>query len=332
MTDPLVSAKMMSYNHAPFIVQAIEGVLQQKTNFPFELVIGEDCSTDGTRQIVFEYQKKHPNIIRVITSDENVGMKKNSYRATKACKGKYVAFCEGDDYWHHPNKLQKQVDYMENHPECGLVHSNYDVYHVKSKTLIKDYVKYRGLEMPIRPDFYEIVDRVRVSFRIQTCTVMVRRNLYDQIVESDPFLHQSDYFLMGDTQLWVELAALSQIAYIPECLATYRLSDDSASRQRDEKKAWQFQKSHCEMMLYLCDKYKVPKDIRRKRELEWCDNSLRLAFFERNGKLASEVKKIKQTFTWEEWLRYYGARHLVLHYVFRVAALFRNSLRKKVIN
>ena len=133
MTEPLVSARMITYNHAPYIARAIEGVLQQKTNFPFELVIGEDCSTDGTREIVFEYQKKYPDIIRVITSDSNVGSKKNGHRTSQACRGKYIAYCEGDDCWHHPGKLQKQVDYMESHPACGLVYSSYDVYHPKSK-------------------------------------------------------------------------------------------------------------------------------------------------------------------------------------------------------
>src|SRR4030042_6002267 len=124
MTEPLVSVKMITYNHAPYIAQAIEGVLQQKTNFPFELVIGEDCSTDGTRAIVLEYQRKYSDIIRVITSDNNVGAYENIRRTSKACRGRYVAFCDGDDFWHDPSKLQKQTDYLETHPECGLVYSS----------------------------------------------------------------------------------------------------------------------------------------------------------------------------------------------------------------
>lgn len=332
MEDPLVSVKMITYNHAPYIAEAIECVLKQKTNFPFELVIGEDCSKDGTRDIVFEYQKKYPNIIRVITSEQNVGIKKNSYRTTKACRGKYVAFCEGDDYWHRPDKLQKQFDYMESHPNCGLVHSNYNAYDVSSGTLIEDYAKYRGLKMPLNLNFYEIFDQIRLSFRIQTCTVMVRGNLYSKIMESDPYLYQSNHFMMGDTQLWIELAYLSEIAYIPECLATYRLVENSVSRQRDPIKAWQFQQSHSEMMLYLCEKYQITNNIRRKRELEWYDNSLRLAFFSRNGLLASEVKRRKQSFTWEDWCRYYGAKYGFFYYTFYALAALRNSLRKKTIN
>lgn len=327
MTEPLVSVKMITYNHAPYIAQAIEGVLQQKTNFPFELVIGEDCSTDGTREIVFEFQKKYPDIIRVITSDTNVGMRKNSYRTTKACRGKYVAFCEGDDYWHHPDKLRKQVEYLESHPECGMVFADCDVYHNKFKKIKKSYNYYNGFKLPTNLNIEQFIRKNGMSKF--TCTVMVRRNLYEQIVEADPYLHQSDHFLMGDTQVWAELTLISVVTYIPECLGTYRILDDSVSRSTDQRKQWQFWKSAYEMRLYLCQKHKLSENIRREVETAWCNASLRLAFHERNGDLALEVKNKKQNFTWEEWLRYYGARNLAFYYVCRVAALFRSLFRNK---
>ena len=132
---PLVSVHMITYNHEPYIAEAIEGVLMQETDFPIELIIGEDCSTDRTAEIVIEYQKKHPDIIRIITSDKNVGAHKNGWRAEKACRGKYVAYCEGDDFWIHPKKLQMQVDYLEAHPECGLVDSDYRVVDQKGKIM-----------------------------------------------------------------------------------------------------------------------------------------------------------------------------------------------------
>jgi glycosyltransferase involved in cell wall biosynthesis len=329
MTEPLVSVKMITFNHAPYIAQAIEGVLNQKVNFPIELVIGEDCSTDGTREIVFNYQKKYPNIIRVITSENNVGMKKNSYRTTKACRGKYVAFCEGDDYWHRLDKLQIQVEYMEAHPECGLLHSSYDVYDVVLKKKIRDCIKYKGFEIPQKADIIDIIDGCRVSFRIQTCTVMVKRSFYEKIVESDPCLHQSNHYLMGDTQIWAELAVISELAYIPESLATYRLLEKSASRTKDPKESCRFEISDSEMKIYLCDKYKLPEHVRRKREIAWCESSLRLAFHERNGDLARQVLEKKRNLGWKEWLWYYGARNSVVFYACHVAILFRNLLRKE---
>ena len=117
---PLLSVFTITYNHAPFIRQCIEGVLMQKTDFPFEFVIGEDCSTDGTREIVLDYAKKNPEIIRVITSESNVGMSENAKRTGRACQGKFVALCDGDDYWTDPYKLQKQVDFLESHPDYSM--------------------------------------------------------------------------------------------------------------------------------------------------------------------------------------------------------------------
>ena len=119
--NPIVSVKMITYNHEAYIAQAIEGVLMQETNFPIELIIGEDCSTDRTRGIVLDYQKKYPSVIRVIAWDKNVGMHANGQRTSGACRGKYIAICEGDDYWINPYKLQKQVDFLDGNQDYSFV-------------------------------------------------------------------------------------------------------------------------------------------------------------------------------------------------------------------
>lgn len=125
---PLVSVLLITYNHAPYIAQAIEGALNQVTTFPIELVIGEDNSTDGTREIVLDYQKRYPNAIRIITSNNNVGAHINAERTRKSCRGKYIACCEGDDYWIDTLKLQKQVDQIEANPEMVMsAHRAYTV-------------------------------------------------------------------------------------------------------------------------------------------------------------------------------------------------------------
>src|ERR1039457_1266483 len=131
-SKPLASVLMITYNHEPYIRKAITGVLSQETLFPFELVIGEDCSADGTREIVLEYAERYPDTVRVITSAHNVGFHKNGLRTFEACRGDYVAFCEGDDCWHDSSKLQTQVTFLITHPTYGLVHSDYDSYYVAS--------------------------------------------------------------------------------------------------------------------------------------------------------------------------------------------------------
>ena len=121
---PVVSVHMITYNHEPYIRQSIESVMMQKTDFEFELVIGEDASQDKTREICFEYQKKYPDKIRVLWWHENVSKFGGNGRRTRAhCRGEFIAFCEGDDYWIDPLKLQKQVDIMRKHPNVGLCFS-----------------------------------------------------------------------------------------------------------------------------------------------------------------------------------------------------------------
>jgi glycosyltransferase involved in cell wall biosynthesis len=328
MTIPLVSVSMVTYNQAHYISQAIECVLRQKTDFPFELVIGEDCSTDGTREIVFEYQRKYPDVIVVITSDSNVGATENGMRTTGACRGKYIAMCDGDDYWHHPYKLQKQVDYLERHPKCGMVFSDYDIYFNKTGKTLRSINNNRGFQSPMNLTIEQAIGPE--GGIIRTCTIVFRKDLCEKVRKEDPYLHENEDFLMGDVQFFAELILLSEVSYYPESLATYRIVDESATRSKDLSKTERFMKSLCEMKMYLCDKHKLSETIRRKEELKWYDCSLRLAFHTGNAELAEEVLSKKKTLTWEEWLLYYGAKHSILYSPFRLAAIFRSLLRKTV--
>lgn len=116
-SPPKVSVAMVAYKHERFIVQAVESVMMQQTDFPYELVIGEDCSPDRTREIVLSLQRKYPDRIRLLLREMNVGMMTNFVQTLQACEGQYVALLEGDDYWTNPQKLQKQVALLEAHPK-----------------------------------------------------------------------------------------------------------------------------------------------------------------------------------------------------------------------
>jgi len=127
MDTPKVSVFMITYNHEHFIAQAIEGILMQRTTFPFELVIGEDCSTDGTRAIAQKYADKYPDIIRLLPSDRNLGMQANAHQTLLACRGEFLAFCEGDDFWTDPEKLTMQTEFLERNPRCSLCFHNHNL-------------------------------------------------------------------------------------------------------------------------------------------------------------------------------------------------------------
>ena len=121
---PLVSVRILTYNHEKYIRKAIESVLNQKCDFSFEIIIGEDCSTDSTRLICLEYQKKHPEIIKLILNDNNVGLIKNYVNVTNEARGKYIACCAGDDYWCDDYKLTKQVDFLKKNTDYSMCFTN----------------------------------------------------------------------------------------------------------------------------------------------------------------------------------------------------------------
>lgn len=121
--NPLLSVCLITYNHVNYIKQAIEGVLMQQVNFTWELIIADDFSTDGTREILFEYQKAYPHLIKLILQPENVGAAKNWLDLIRYPRAKYIAYFEGDDYWLTTEKLQLQVGFLENNPGySGCIH------------------------------------------------------------------------------------------------------------------------------------------------------------------------------------------------------------------
>ena len=168
MRDPLVSVVMTTYNHEPYIAQAIEGVLSQETDFPMELIIGEDCSTDRTREIVLEFQRRYPEMIRVLLSEKNVGMHENFRRTALAARGKYMAFCEGDDWWHRRDKLKIQIPFFR--ADNSLVCVAGDVRHISAQgQLIEPEKQSHCTQPPIRVEYQDII--LHNTFSYYTCTV-----------------------------------------------------------------------------------------------------------------------------------------------------------------
>jgi len=132
--SPLVSVLVTPYNQKDYIRQTLDSILMQKCNFSFEVVIGEDCSTDGTREICKEYASAFPDKIVLCLNEQNKGLLNNYFDVFLKAKGTYIADCGGDDYWLTDSKLQDQVDLLESHPEVSLVAGNWQSYEQKSAT------------------------------------------------------------------------------------------------------------------------------------------------------------------------------------------------------
>lgn len=208
---PLVSVRMITYNHEKFIVQAIEGVLMQKTSFPFELIIGEDCSTDRTREIVVDYANRYPEIIKPILHEKNVGMKANGRATREASTGKYVALCEGDDYWIDPLKLQKQVDFMESHPDFNMCCHAVLRVNVKGRDLKKPIIPYREDRVVPTEDII-----VAGGGFVGTNSILYRKEFMDNPPE---FYRISP---VGDAALLLNLAIQGKVYYFADIMSAYR--------------------------------------------------------------------------------------------------------------
>lgn len=132
---PKVAIFMVTYNHARYIAQAIEGIIMQQTDFPYQLFIGEDCSTDETRSICLSYKDKYSDKIHLILNEKNIGGSRNALNVYKECfeYGDYIALCEGDDYWTDSRKLQKQIDFLEANPDFSICFHPVKIFYEESR-------------------------------------------------------------------------------------------------------------------------------------------------------------------------------------------------------
>lgn len=209
-----VSVLVITYNNERFITEAIDSIVMQKVDFDFEIIIGEDHSTDRTREIVFDFRKRYPDKIHLLLNEKNVGGRKNFTQILKASQGEYIALLEGDDYWTSPNKLQKQVDFLDNHPDFTICF-HWAGWLDQESGEIKSW-KYGP---PIIKPYYTIDDLLKHSNFIPTCSVMFRNNLFGEFPK---WFWETG---IGDFPLHILNAQHGKIGYIDEAMSVYRVHD-----------------------------------------------------------------------------------------------------------
>jgi glycosyltransferase involved in cell wall biosynthesis len=216
---PLVSVHLLTYNHAKFIAQSIESVVNQKTNFPFEIVIGDDHSTDGTSQIVDQYAAKYPELIKVVRGKTNGGPQPNSIRILENSEGKYMAALEGDDYWIDPLKLQKQADFMEQNPDFSICFTNTRVEFFENNE--EPYL----LNSTIEKDVFELRDLIAETevWFMGTATLFYTMS---SIFPVQPWFHKTK---SGDIPMIMLAARHGKIKYLSDLTAAYRRHAAGAS-------------------------------------------------------------------------------------------------------
>lgn len=250
---PLVSVIIITYNQEKYLKQTVDSILEQDCNFDFEIIIGEDCSTDATRKICIALQKEHPKNIRLLLQDQNQGLTKNYLSTLALCRGKFIAQIAGDDYWNNPLKLQKQFDILEQHPELGLVYTDVDFYYEHEnkteKAVFKNNLKKRasGFE-----------DHLLNKGFIAPMTWLYRKEISpttfnytkDYTDESFPFI--------------LDVYKNSKIYYLNEVTAVRRVIKDSASHQTNEEKKYKYMRGVFDIQKEYIEKYECSESFRNE--------------------------------------------------------------------
>jgi glycosyltransferase involved in cell wall biosynthesis len=213
-----ISVWITAYNHEQFITQAIESVLMQQTTFTYEVVIGEDCSTDGTRDIVLNYKAQYPNKIRLLLPETNLGMIPMTKASYALCTGRYIAWLDGDDYWTDPHKLQQQVEFLEAHPTFSLcfhkVLYQSDAYGLKGES---DDPAHAGINNTLSTkDFIQIVNPVNA-------VSVVHRNVLGTALPN--WLFTLPY---PDWGFYLALSQYGNAKYLPQPMGVYRIHKGGA--------------------------------------------------------------------------------------------------------
>lgn len=242
---PLVSVSCCTFNHAPYIRQCLEGFVQQKTEFEFEVLVHDDASNDGTVEIIREFEKKYPQIIKPIYEVENQYSKHDgsiSRIQRKRALGKYFVYCEGDDYWTDKYKLQKQIDFLEKHPDYGMCYG-------KARNFVQKSGKFKNV---FGADFFTFENLINEN-TIPTLTVVVRKDLlecyYNEIKPEDK------KWRMGDYPQWLWFSKNSKVKFFPNVFGVYRILQKSASHTNVIEETIAFEKSYYDIKLFFANHY-----------------------------------------------------------------------------
>jgi glycosyltransferase involved in cell wall biosynthesis len=269
----MISVGVMGYNQENYVRQTMDCILAQKCSYPFEIVIGDDASTDTTRAILEEYQQQHPGMIRLLPKAPNKGVLRNYADVVKACAGKYIAFCHCDDYWHDPLKLQKQVDFLENNPGYGLIHTDADFYLENTGSTLHSY---HGKVHPNMPEGEVFESLLQGKFSIVTPTALYTKEAMDKFVDFDEF--EKAGFLYEDLPTWLALSRHVKVKFLKDSTSTYRVIDNSHSHPKSGERKLFLLQGHYNMKMHFIKKYQVATDVQRKFEIQYNHIKFTLAY------------------------------------------------------
>ena len=254
--ENIISVVILTYNQQDTIGRAIDSVLMQKCHVPFEIIIGEDASTDNTRAICQEYAKKYPDIIRLFCNEQNKGITDNYFDCLLQCRGQYIADCAGDDFWIDPDKLEKEICVMESHPNVTMVITNWQYYDEQTQQTTPSRQQQHAPITPGRDLLQAIITQQNMSV-FHLCTALYRADIFRKAYEEDTYMFRNKDLCSEDMQIASAMAWYGDIAYLPDVTLNYSISDRSVSNVTDSEKAFRFVSKTMELTNYLANKYHI---------------------------------------------------------------------------
>ena len=256
MMENMISVVVITYNQEGTISRTLDSILMQQCHVPFEIVIGEDCSTDNTRAICEQYAEKHPDIIRLISNPQNKGIVDNYFDCLLVCRGKYIADCAGDDFWTDPQKLEKEVSIMEVHDHVTMVITNWQYYNESDQKTIPSRQQHLAPITPGRDLLKAIITQHNMSV-FHLCTALYRADVFRKAYEEDTFLFRHKGFCSEDIQIAFSMALHGDIAYLSDITLSYSLGSESVSNSVDDVKQFGFVRKMTDLIHYLASKHHI---------------------------------------------------------------------------
>lgn len=266
--EEMISVVVVTYNQAKTIRRTLDSILMQQCHVPFEIVIGEDCSTDDTRDICQSYADKYPDIIRLICNLQNKGIVDNYYDCLLACRGKYIADCAGDDFWIDAQKLEKEVSVMETHPEVTMVITNWQYYNEQTQETAPSRQQQHAPITPGKDLLKAIITQQSMSV-FHLCTALYRTDIFRKAYEEDTDLFRNKTYVSEDMQIAFTMALNGDIAYLPDVTLNYSLGNGSVSNVKDSEKAFRFVQRSTEFTCHLANQHHLDiQDFMTRRIFE----------------------------------------------------------------
>ena len=285
-TQYMVSVIIVTYNQEQWISQTMESVLGQKTTYPFEVIVGNDCSKDATGTICQKFADEYPNVT-LLNRTQNMGCVPNWVDCASRASGKYVMMLDGDDFWNNENKIQIEVDYMESHPECVILHTDNDRLNIRTNQLERNIKQKSGIIVPQGK-----IQKELFSGRgaIATNSVCFRRDVFAKHVPLDKYLELG--LLGADYPTWVILSAYGEVHYLPISTYTYRVGQESLTSRANYdwiRHRYETEKRQAKWLLNMFPNLGIYTQDDERFYDNYCSHQLLLAAYRNNDSASAKT-------------------------------------------